>query len=271
MNTNYSYVRIRDRRPQARGFTLIEILVVVAIIGVLAALLLPGMSRALSTSHVNRTVADLQQLRGFVADAANQLGGTLPLTKGYTSLSGVVSSSSQLAGSAVADFDGSLRLDEILLSVPSPKLERYFAPVCGSQIFAAAAAEGAVDPRYNPSSGLFYNSPDARIPAGYTYAGISRLECAAVTASQTPGTADPNGGTNFKIDGANFLPSGRVAYALIKSVPGAEAYQIASAIDTPAFMDDISGAASSAQMRGQAVYAAATGGLTDVYVYLGNF
>src|SRR5580692_4881651 len=116
--TNLVNVRL-SRAPRVRGFSLIEILVVVAIIGVLAAILLPSLNKALSSAHVNRTVADLKQLRGFVADAANQLGGTLPMTSGYASLSGVVSatSSPNLSSSAVADFNSALRLEDVLMSV----------------------------------------------------------------------------------------------------------------------------------------------------------
>jgi hypothetical protein len=69
----------------------------------------------------------------------------------------------------------------------------------------------------------------------------------------------------------NSLPSGRVAYAVLKAVAGPEAYQIATAIDSPAFMDDTSGSASMAQGRGEVAYAAAVAGVTDVFVYLGNF
>ncbi|HEY1792960.1 MAG TPA: prepilin-type N-terminal cleavage/methylation domain-containing protein [Opitutaceae bacterium] len=255
------------------GFSLIEILIVVSIIGVLAAILIPALNRALSSAHINRTVADLKQLKGLVADGANQLGGTLPLTKGYASTGAIVNSTSSpnLGGSAVADLNGALRLDEVLLSVPSPKLEKYFAPACGSQTFLPNGGSDLADPRYNSSTGTFYNLPDAKIPAGYSYSSVSRMECCAVDLTQAPGSIDASGGTNFKIDGVNGLTVGRVAYAVIKAVPGPEAFAIASAINTPSFMDDSSGSAATAQARGQVAYQAATGGVTDVYVYLGNY
>ena len=273
MNPQTPTNRRLGRGPRARAFSLIEILVVVAIIGVLAAILLPALGKALSAAHVSRTVADIKQLKGFTADAANQLGGTVPTTKGYTSLAGVVNATANpnLAGSAVADFNGALRLDEVLLSVPSPKLDHYFTPACGSQVFAPSGGSAVLDPRYNAATGSFYILPDTRITAGYSYESVSRLECAAVDTAQSPGTVDASGGTNFRVDGVNSLPAGRVAYAVIKGVSGPEAAQIASAVDTPAFMDDTTGSAGAAQLRGQVAYAAAVGGVTDVYVYLGNF
>lgn len=273
MKNKNQIVRQASNPKSGQGFSLIEILVVVAIIGVLAAILLPALSKALSAAHVSRTIADLKQLKGFVADAANQLGGTLPQTKGYTSLSGIVSATSSpgLSASSSSDFNNALRLDEVLLSVPSPKLERYFTPACGSQVFIPTGGTAAVDPRYNAAAQVFYNLPDSRIAAGYGYSGVSRLECAAVDATVVPGTVDASGGTEFKTDGVNALAAGRVAYAVIKGVSGPEAYQIAMAIDTPAFMDDTTGVAAAAQERGEVAYAPSVTGVTDVYVYLGNF
>ena len=251
------------------AFTLIEILVVVAIIGILAALLLPAMSKALSAAHVARTINDLKQVRGFTVDAASQLGGSLPLTKGYGSVGAAVSASASpvLSTSALADLNGSLRLDAVLLSVPSPKLEKYFTPACGSQVFTPSGGSSTLDPRFNVTTNLFYNLPDSKIPAGFSYAAVSRLECTATSA----GVPSASSGSNFYLDGVNSLPSGRVAFAVIKSVPGAEAYQIASSVNTAVFMDDMSGAAITAQNRGQVCYSAAVNGVTDVYVYLANF
>ena len=40
------------------------------------------------------------------------------------------------------------------MSVPSPKLERYFTPACGSQVFSPAGGSAVVDPRYNAARNI---------------------------------------------------------------------------------------------------------------------
>jgi prepilin-type N-terminal cleavage/methylation domain-containing protein/prepilin-type processing-associated H-X9-DG protein len=63
---------MRKNRGFEKGFTLIELLVVVAIIAILAALLMPAISRAKAKAHQIRCIGNLHQLgiglQSFVAD-----------------------------------------------------------------------------------------------------------------------------------------------------------------------------------------------------------
>lgn len=68
----------------SKGFTLIEVMIVVAILGVLAAISIPAYQGYVAKAHVSRAVGELGHYRAAIEDA---VGGNMPVTNtavGYT-------------------------------------------------------------------------------------------------------------------------------------------------------------------------------------------
>lgn len=78
MNGNNQECRYKRSLPQVKGFTLLELLVVVAILALLAALLLPALARAKNQAQTTHCVSNLHQL-GVALNLYTQDANAYPL------------------------------------------------------------------------------------------------------------------------------------------------------------------------------------------------
>lgn len=256
-----------QKRRASRGFTLIELLAAVAIIGLLAALIIPSVGDARKKSQVTATVADLVNL-SKVIQSLDELA-IMPLTEGMVDGDRAANvAGTNLVGTDATALNAALRFDQVLLSLG--KTDRLFqTQLVGQKLPGLAAspttpiAVPATDPRWNNSSKRFFNTPDTATT--HTWENTARLESALVNTAAIPGVD----GRNFRLDGVQNLPAqSRVQYAVLPGVTAEIAFKIGQEINGDALMDSTDSGA--AQLRGKAAWAAPVGGLTTVYVYMNH-
>jgi len=77
--TEVLVMRMLSRRVAAKGFTLVELLVVIGIIAVLIAILLPALNKARQAAYTTMCLSNLRQVYLDVHTYADQNNGTVPL------------------------------------------------------------------------------------------------------------------------------------------------------------------------------------------------
>lgn len=91
-----------------KGFTLIELLIVIVILGVLAAAIIPNLSKFLGTGNVGAANAELASVRSAVAGYMTDNDGEVPAAADAATLGAYMGSSTVIKGDYTVEDDGTI-------------------------------------------------------------------------------------------------------------------------------------------------------------------
>ncbi|MEM9294530.1 MAG: prepilin-type N-terminal cleavage/methylation domain-containing protein [Planctomycetota bacterium] len=137
---------MNTRRALAKGFTLVEILIVVVILGILAAIVIPQFSSASDAAKTGNLETQLRQLRSQITLYSNQHNGDYPdIITDWTELT------------QFTDIDGNTNATQTAVFAYGPYLmEEPTNPFTNSSTAAAA---------HNTANGWVYTIADGTVRA----------------------------------------------------------------------------------------------------------
>ena len=135
-------------RPHSlsRGFTLVEILIVVVILGVLAAIVIPQFSQATSEAHLNTLLGNLQTFRSQIELYKVQHYDLLP---GQAAFGGAV---------AEADFVDALTSDATYGAYMNKIPENLFITDATDRVAITCVNDAAAAPAGDEGTGWWFNA-----------------------------------------------------------------------------------------------------------------
>jgi general secretion pathway protein G len=148
-----------------RGFTLVEILIVVVILGILAAIVIPQFTQASTEAKLNSLCSDLQTLRSQIELFKVQHNDEPPASGNLTGSSGTLNTDFVEQMTYCTDIDGANNGSKSRDATHEygPYLERVPEnPFTNSDTVAATASAGTTDGwAYDNSTGEIAAAPDS--------------------------------------------------------------------------------------------------------------